>query len=155
MSAEIIYEKKYPHIDPEEERKQLEIELANKPREPIPSVDGVYEKIMTDTAYILIPERIKGSEEFIKMAIEVSRLYELDTRIARHDSHISVTYSFNCCGGMRDIRCVFGMADEFAFFKDIYGFDFTISMDYYTHAVISRGRIIAPDIEFPGLGQTF
>ncbi len=32
---------------------------------------------------------------------------------------------------------------------------FTISMDYYTHAVISRGRIIAPDIEFPELGQTF
>ena len=150
MSAELIYEKKYPPIDPEKEIKRIELELAAEQQEPIPSFNEVYNKIMADTTYILIPERIKGSEAFIRTAIEVSRLYELDTRIERCDSHISVTYSFNCGGGMRDIRRVFGMADEFAFFKDVYGFDFTISLDYYTHAVIRRGRIIAPDIELPG-----
>lgn len=151
MSAEIIYEKKYPHTNPEEEMKQIEMALADKLWESVPSFDEVYKKIISDTTSILIPERIKGSKEFIRAAIEVSRLYKLDTRIERYDSHISVTYSFNCGGGMRDIRRVFGMADEFAFFKDIYGFDFTISMDYYTHALIRRGRIVAPDIELPGL----
>lgn len=70
--------------------------------------------------------------------------YELDTRIERHTDHISVNYSFNCCGGMRHMNRIFGMADQFSFFKDVDGWDITISMDYFTHTVIHNGRIIAP-----------
>lgn len=36
------------------------------------------------------------------------------------------------------------MADEFALFKDIYGWDITVSLDFYTHAVVRNGRVVAP-----------
>ena len=112
MSVEIIYEKKYPRIDSMEEMKQIEMEMADEPEEPTPSFDEIMQKIQENTTYVLMPERIKASEDFIRAAIEVSELYELDTKIERHFDHISVDYSFNCCGGLRDIcllytsRCV-------------------------------------------------
>jgi hypothetical protein len=37
MSVEIIYEKKYPRIDPMEEMKQIELEMADEPEEQSPS----------------------------------------------------------------------------------------------------------------------
>ena len=144
MSVEIIYEKKYPRIDPMEELKQVEMEAADEPEQPRPTFDEIMQKIYANTTYVLMPERIKASEEFIQTAIEVSELYELDTKIERHLDHISVNYSFDCCGGLRDINKVFGMADQFSFFKDIYGWDITVSMDFYTHAVVRNGRVVAP-----------
>lgn len=144
MSVEIIYEKKYPRIDPMEEMKQIELEMADESKEPTPSFDEVIAKIHADTTYVLMPERIKASEKFIQTAIEVSELYELDTKIERHIDRIIVNYSFDSCGGMRDINRVFGMADEFAFFKDVHGWDITVSLDFYTHAVVRNGRVVAP-----------
>lgn len=144
MSVEIIYEKKYPRIDPMEEMKQIELEMADEPKEATPSFDEIMAKIQADTTYVLMPERIKASEKFIQTAIEVSELYELDTKIERHIDRIIVNYSFDSCGGMREINRVFGMADEFAFFKDIYGWDITVSLGFFTHAVVRNGRVVAP-----------
>ena len=144
MSVEIIYEKKYPRIDPMEEMKQIEMEMADEPEKPTPSFDEIMQKIQENTTYVLMPERIKASEDFIRAAIEVSELYELDTKIERHFDHISVDYSFNCCGGLRDINKVIGMADQSSFFKDILGWDITISLDFFTHAVVRNGRVVAP-----------
>lgn len=45
MSVEIIYEKKYPRIDPMEEMKQIEMEMADEPEEPTPSFDEIMQKI--------------------------------------------------------------------------------------------------------------
>lgn len=144
MSVEIIYEKKYPRIDPMEELKQVEMEAADEPEQPKPTFDEIMQKIYANTTYVLMPERIKASKEFIQTAIEVSELYELDTKIERHHDHICVNYSFNCCGGLRDINKVIGMADQSSFFKDIFGWDITISLDFYTHAVVRNGRVVAP-----------
>lgn len=144
MSVEIIYEKKYPRIDPMEELRQAELEMADEPEQPQPTFSEMMEKIYADTTYVLIPERIKASEDFIRAAIEVSELYELDTKIERHIDHISVDYSFDCCGGLRDINKVIGMADQSSFFKDIFGWDITISLDFFTHAVVRNGRVVAP-----------
>lgn len=144
MSVEIVYEKKYPRIDPMEEMKQTELDMADEPKEPTPSFEEIMQKIQENTTYVLMPERIKASEDFIRVAIEVSELYELDTKIERHFDHISVDYSFNCCGGLRDINRVIGMADQSSFFKDIIGWDITISLDFFTHAVVRNGRVVAP-----------
>jgi len=144
MSVEIIYEKKYPRIDPMEEMKQIEAEMADEPEEPTPTFDEIMAKIQANTTYVLMPERIKASEDYIRVAIEVSELYELDTKITRHFDRITVNYSFDSCGGLRDINRVFGMADEVAFFKDIYGWDITVSLDFFTHATVRNGRVVAP-----------
>lgn len=144
MSAEIIYEKKYPRIDMIEELMQIDAETMDESVEPTPTFEEMIQKIQSNTTYVLMPERIKASEKFIQTAIEVSELYELDTKIERHFDRISVTYSFDCCGGLCYINRVFGMADQFSFFKDIYGRDITISLDFFTHASLRNGRIVTP-----------
>ena len=45
---------------------------------------------------------------------------------------------------MRDINPVFGMANQFAFIKDIYGWDITVSLDFYTHAVVRNSMVVNP-----------
>jgi len=147
MEVEIIYEKKYPRIDLMEQYKEIEHELPGEPgesEETALSFDEMMQQIEANTIYVLMPERLTASEEFIRLAIEISELYELDARIERHFNRISVDYFFNCTGGMRYINKVFGMADEFAFFKNINGWDFTISLDFYTHAAIRNGRVVSP-----------
>ena len=49
MSVEIIYEKKYPRIDPMEEMKQIELEMADEPEEPTPSFEEIMQKIQENT----------------------------------------------------------------------------------------------------------
>lgn len=144
MSKETIYEKTYPRIDAVKGMLQIEQEMAGKSNEPAPSFEEIMQKILTNTTYVVMPERIKNSEKFIQMAIEVSELYELDTRIDRHFDHISVTYSFDCGGGLQEINRVFGMADQFSFFTNIHGRDITVSLDYFTHATVRNGRIVSP-----------
>ncbi|NBI16696.1 hypothetical protein D1841_06520 [Neglecta sp. X4] len=63
-------------------------------------------------------------------------------------SCIEVNYSFDCAGDMVFLLSVFRKADSISFFTDIYGFDITISLDYYTHAVYNKGRLVRPiDLE--------
>lgn len=143
MNDEVIYEKKYPRTDLMKELVQAEVDGADEPDQPNPSFDEIMQKICANTTYVLMPERTKASEEFVRAAIEVSERYELDTKITRHLDHISVDYSFDCGGGMRDINRVFGMADQFSFFKDIFGRDITVSLDFFTHAVVRNGRATA------------
>ena len=144
MCSEIIYEKKYPHIFPSAELKCAKATVSGKPQLTIPPFSELLKRATEETAYILIPKRTNAGEKFIQIAIEVSELYQLDTIIERHDSHISVTYSFNCCGGMREIKHVLSMADDFAFFTGIHGRDITVCLDYFTHAVVCKGKIVAP-----------
>lgn len=149
MSGVTIYKREYPRVDAVEELRRINEETLEEMPRKYPTFDEFYRKMEEATAYILIPERVESAVEFVKTAIEVSELYDLDTEIVRHDYFISVTYSFDSCGGMRDIRRVFGMADEFSFFGNINGWEFTICMDYYTHAVVRNGRIVAPDLDWP------
>lgn len=145
MSEEVIYEKKYPRIGSMEELEQvLALDTVDEPEQPSPSFDEIMQKIYANTTYVVMPERTKAREEFVRAAIEIAERYELDTKITRHADHISVDYSFNCGGGMREINRVFAMADQFSFFKDIFGRDITVSMDFFSPAVVRNGRVVAP-----------
>lgn len=144
MSAEVLYEKRYPRTDLVVDYDQVETDKAVAPNESNHSFEEMLKRFYADTTYVLIPDRVKASEDFVRVAIEVSELYELDTKITRHLDHISVDYSFDCGGGMRDINHVFGMADQFSFFKNINGRDITVSLDFFTHAVVRNGRVVAP-----------
>ena len=141
---EIIYEKNYPRIKPMEEQNQVERKATDGSEQPVPTFDEIMQKIYANTAFVLLPARVKASGEFIRTAIEVSELYELDTKIERHFDHISVNYSFDCCAGLRTINRIFGMADQISFFKDIFGWDITVTLDFYTHAEIRNGMVVAP-----------
>lgn len=146
----VIYEKHYPHPSLEEKMKEIKAyqhELESSPDYKPgfeKSFDEFYKDMIENRTLILLPERMKGAVEFTKLAIKTSELYELDTQIKREDSCISVKYSFDCGGDMDYLIPVFRRADSISFFTDIYGFELTICLDYYTHAVYSKGRLRQP-----------
>lgn len=146
----VIYEKHYPHPTLEEEmeelqeyQKELEKDPDYKPK-PVKTFGEFYKEMIENRTLIILPEKMEKAEDFIKLAIETSELYELDTRIARMDSHIEVNYSFDSTGDMAYLIPVFRQADSISFFTGIHGFDITISLDYYTHAEFNKGRLVHP-----------
>ncbi len=141
MEKERIYEKKYP---PAGQRGEAEHATAGEPEALRRDFREMYRKMIEETTNLAIPGRMQASEQFIRTAIEVGQLYKLDTEITRYEDRITVRYAFDCCGGLKELNRVFGMADTFSFFKDIDGRDLTICMDYYTHAVLRGGKIVAP-----------
>lgn len=146
----IIYEKHYPHPTLEEEMKELEEYMKEHESDPgyepspTPLFKEFCQSIAENTTLILIPEKAKRAEDFIKLAIEASKIYELDTKISREDSHIAVDYSFDSAGDMALLKPVFRQADSISFFSGVHCFDITVSLDYYTHAVFHKGRLVLP-----------
>lgn len=146
VNNEVIYEMKYPREDlfqfqgeqPYAEPVKQEPQAARR------TFEEIYKELVESTALILMPDRIKKSEQFIKEAIEVSKLYHLDTTITRHDSHITVTYSFDCGGSYRYLKPVLVMGDEYSFFPGVGGRGITLCIDFFTHAVLRNGRVVHP-----------
>ena len=92
-----------------------------------------------------MPERAEAANEFVRKAIEVSDLYEMDIKIEKRTSHISVTYYFDFGGGMKALTDIIGMADDLAFFgrKDK-EYDLVLFLDFYTHTVYRNGHKVNP-----------
>lgn len=142
--TEIIYEKYYPRINLEEEFRQLNMEIIEDRELPFPTFQELLDYFSKETFYIHLPHRVESSEKFIQLAIDISKRYELDTKITRYKDCIRVDYAFDSAGEMCGVNQLFGMADQFSFFNNINGRDITVSMVYYTHVVFRNGRIIAP-----------
>lgn len=142
---EVIYEKKFPKWEMPNKEELVEIKIDNEAECKHLTFDQIIEQIYKDVTYVLMPERIEGAKAFIRKAIEVSNNYEMDVKIERRSSHISVTYYFDFGGAMKELTEIIGMADDLAFFgrKDK-EYDIVMSLDFYTHAVYRNGRQVNP-----------
>lgn len=146
----VIYEKHYSHPTFEEKMRELQEyqkEMESSPDykpEPIKPFKEFYREMVENRTLILLPDRIVQAEEFIKLAVKVAELYEFDTTIKRKDSHIEVNYSFDCGGELDYLTPIIGQADSISFFTGINGFEITLSLDFYTHAVYDKGRLLHP-----------
>lgn len=139
--GEIIYKKQF-HREPIDE---TEPEVANfTDSGNAPSFDEIMKEIYSNVTYLVLPGREKKARNFIQKAIEISNDYELDIEIREHLSHISVTYTFDCCAGMGFLKSIIEMADDISFFDHIGVYDLVMSLDFYTKAVFKRGRLIQP-----------
>lgn len=138
---EVIYEKKFPkwEMPSEEELAECKVD-TDKPKERL-TFEQIMEQIYKDVTYVPMPERTEEAKAFIRKAIEVSELYEMDVKIERRTTHISVTYYFDFGGGMKALTDIIGMADDLAFFgrKDK-EYELVMCLDFYTHAVYRNGR---------------
>ena len=138
---EVIYEKKFPkwEMPSEEELSECKVD-TDKPKERL-TFEQIMEQIYKDVTYVPMPERTEEAKAFLRKAIEVSELYEMDVKIERRTTHISVTYYFDFGGGMKALTDIIGMADDLAFFgrKDN-EYDIVMSLDFYTHTVYRNGR---------------
>lgn len=144
MRSKVIYEKIFP---PMEIPSMEEIEETNAtPDEETERLtfEEIMQKIYKDMVYVVIPGRAEKAESFIRKAISVSELYEMDIKIEQHFSHISVSYHFDCGGAMKHLIDIISEADEIAFFRPKEGRDIIMSLDFYTHAEYRNGRRIEP-----------
>lgn len=110
--GEIIYKKQF-HREPID---KTEPEVANfTDSGNAPSFDEIMKEIYSNVTYLVLPGREKKARNFIQKAIEISNDYELDIEIREHLSHISVTYTFDCCAGMGFLKSIIEMADDISF----------------------------------------
>lgn len=144
MKDKVIYEKHYPKQSIEELKKEIEsFEPQEAEMDCIPFdefMNGIYKNLV----YVLLPERQKSAKEFIKQAVYISKAYEIDIVATEHIDHISVDFFFDAAGDMAFLKDVIAFADNISFFTKINGFDITLSLDHYTHAVYRNNRRIRP-----------
>ena len=141
LYEEVIYEKRFPKWEMPSDEELAEDKVdADEPKERL-TFEQIMEKIYKDVTYVPMPERTEEAKAFLRKAIEVSELYEMDVKIERRTTHISVTYYFDFGGGMKALTDIIGMADDLAFFgrKDN-EYDIVMSLDFYTHTVYRNGR---------------
>lgn len=145
LYEEVIYEKKFPKWEMPSDEELAEDKVdADEPKERL-TFEQIMEKIYKDVTCVPMPERTEEAKAFLRKAIEVSELYEMDVKIEKRTSHISVTYYFDFGGEMKHLTGIIGMADNIAFFgrKDK-EYDIVMSLDFYTHTVFRNGRQVNP-----------
>ena len=146
FEEEVIYEKTYPREDIEELHAVLSEKADDQDREEKQRItfDEIIEEIYEGVEYEPLPERAKSAEIFAELAKRISEIYELDVKITRRHSHISVDYYFNSSGCMGFLKHIIRFADDISFFANIKGYEIVMSLDHYTHAETRHGRRIHP-----------
>lgn len=146
FQEEVIYEKTYPRENVAELHAALSEEVDDQDREEKQRMtfDEIMEEIYEGVEYEPLPERAKSASIFVELAKRISEIYELDVKITRHYSRITVDYCFNSSGSMGFLKHIIRFADDISFFANIKGYDIVMSIDHYTHAVSRRGRQIQP-----------
>lgn len=141
----IIYERRYPREDAEGiEALSKTLDKETEETQQIPTFEEFLRRVYENQVCILIPERQRLAEKFIRTACEVSKLYRLDIKITQYSDHISVDYYFNAVGGLRYLREIVKYADEISFFANSMGYDIVMCLDFYTHAVFRNGHLMHP-----------
>lgn len=141
----IIYEKRYPRENAEGiEALSKTLDKETEETQQIPTFEEFLRQVYENQVCILIPERQRLAEKFIRTACEVSKLYRLDIKITQYSDHISVDYYFNAAGGLRYLREIVKYADEISFFANSMGYDTVMCLDFYTHAVFRNGHLMHP-----------
>lgn len=141
----VIYEKRYPRENAEGiETLSKTLDKETEETQQIPTFEEFLRRVYENQVCILIPERQRLAEKFIRTACEVSKLYRLDIKITQYSDHISVDYYFNAVGGLRYLREIVKYADEISFFANSMGYDIVMCLDFYTHAVFRNGHLMHP-----------
>lgn len=144
MEEKLIYEKKYPRrdgmTDPLFQKAITEAKAEPNKR----SSEEIYQAIYGDIQYISIPKRMDEAYDFINLAIDVSKLYELNVRIIRDDCSVRVDLSVDFSDSMSYINTLFGMADNISFEHDRDGRDICVILVFYTHVVVKHGVSMSP-----------
>lgn len=146
FEEEVIYEKTYPREDIDELHAKLskEVDVQDRDEKKRMTFDEIMEEIYEGVEYELLPERAKSAEIFVELAKRISEIYELDVKIVKHYSHITVDFCFNSSGCMGFLKHIIRFADDISFFANIKGYEIVMSLDHYTHAETRHGRRIHP-----------
>ncbi len=135
MSEKVIYEKRYPKFDPEKELAALAPLFFDDTTKAELNYEQFMEKLFGNAVLVPIPGRRESKDLFIRKAIELSQLFEIDIEIVSQPECIHADYSFETFVCLRGLGELFAMADEFSFFQNADGPALTLSLRYYTHRI--------------------
>lgn len=143
VEESIIFEKMYDHKIEDEFEVQDDID-DDIDTSPKLTFEEFLQRMQQDYIYILLPQRILAAKKFVAKAIEISELYEIDIKIVKRFSYISVRYCFEDCGNPKYLREVLRYADDISFWENKNGKGIVFIIDFYTHAVFNKNRRIMP-----------
>ncbi len=141
----VIYEKQYPKISLNDLEEMLEADndFPEEEEEHL-THEEIKRRLYAGVVYVSLPDRQNNVTTFVKLAIKLSVLYEMDIRIVEHMPTVSVTYYFDrgaCFGFLKEI---IAMSDDIAFLTNIKEHEIAMTLDYYTHAVYRHGKQFRP-----------
>lgn len=132
---EVIYFKKYPSG-----KRQYEALMWGEPNPSEKRSDEFYRELAEGTGYVEIPGRAEKSQEFIDLAINISKSHRYDIVVRRLRHLVAVDLSFDAPAALSKLTGLIGMADEMSLFTKINDRDVTLALDFYTHAVCSQAE---------------
>lgn len=144
MRSKVIYKKDFPKWEMPTMEEISKMNTTPTEETEHLTFEEIMQRIYKDMVYVLVPGREVKAKAFIRKAIEVSELYELDIKIEHHLSHISATYYFDCGGCMKHLIDIIKLADDVAFFRPKEGHDIIMSLDFFTHIEYRNCRQIRP-----------
>lgn len=144
ISEKILYQKRYQREDAELDAAiQAEIDKQHDDVKWM-TPDDIIKSLTNGLESEEIPGRRQSVKDFIRTAIQISEIYELDIKITRYDTHVTVDYNFDFGGALGWMIDIIKMADDVSLFHPTEGHEIIMSIDYYTHAVYRRGKKILP-----------
>ena len=125
MKRKIIYQKRYSNppslqnVDLNEQNSEVSFEIKNvlqaRERRKRNFIRRLFQKIKT--------------KEFIKKAICIAELYELDILISQHTWGTTVELSFDSSGFLTKLKNVLILSDQIAFSSGVHGREITILLN--------------------------
>ncbi len=132
----IIYEKTYDHsLD-------FDIPEEEKSESSMPSAEEFIRSLNEDSEYVLVEERLKGLDVFIKVVKEVADIFEADVEIYEQPFGATANLKLEDCTVEKYVKNAFvfmlAKADNISWFtKEKYTL---LSLDYYTHELYYKGE---------------
>lgn len=132
----ILYEKKYDHsLD-------FVIPAEEKSESTMPSAEEFIRSLTEDSEYVLVEERLKGLDVFIKVVKEVADMFEADVEIYERPFGATANLKLEDCTVEKYVKNAFvfmlAKADNISWFtKEKYTL---LSLDYYTHELYYKGE---------------
>ena len=140
----ILFEKYYPRSKDLTDFDQEEYTGIAQQSEPHMSYEEIMAYLQNGLSYQPLPERAEKAKLLIQLAKSISLDYQIDMKIKEYDANIMIDvclFEGKCIGFLREL---FVFADDVNFFTNVLGYDLIISIDYYTKAVLRRGKQIHP-----------
>ena len=108
------------------------------------SSQDIFKLLNKGAVFVPLPEREQLAKDFIRQAMLISEIYQIDAEIREGGGSITVMYSFDCGSAMGFPKSVIQYADDISFFSNTNGYEIVLALDFYTHALYRHGRKMRP-----------
>ena len=94
------------------------------------SSQDIFKLLNKGAVFVPLPEREQLAKDFIRQAILISEIYQIDAEIREGGGSITVMYSFDCGSAMGFPKSVIQYADDISFFSNTNGYEIVLALDF-------------------------